>query len=277
MPSFSSYKELIDYGVAQLKTHEISNYKSEAEWILLKVINKQRTWLVMNFHESPDSIHMKNYMDMIYKRSDHIPLQVLLGEATFYGRDFNIFSDVFIPRQDSEIIIDICKKKKFQSALDLCSGSGCLGITLSLEYPASNVDLVEISDIAIENINSNIEKFGCENINVIHSDVGDVNFKKTYDIIISNPPYIDKTEIHNLHHTVRYYDPINALTDHGDGLSFYQKIFYLSESILNPGGSIILEFGNDQQINSILTIFKDFKHTLYKDRSNLYRALELTR
>ncbi|MAV89406.1 MAG: hypothetical protein CMG05_02295 [Candidatus Marinimicrobia bacterium] len=125
MPSFSSYKELIDYGVAQLKTHEISNYKSEAEWILLKVINKQRTWLVMNFHESPDSIHMKNYMDMIYKRSDHIPLQVLLGEATFYGRDFNIFPDVFIPRQDSEIIIDICKKKSFNLpsiyALDLAA------------------------------------------------------------------------------------------------------------------------------------------------------------
>ena len=159
----------------------------------------------------------------------------------------------------------------------MCSGSGCLGITLSLEYPASDVDLVEISDIAIENINSNIKKFGCNNINVIHSDVDDVNFKKTYDIIISNPPYIDKTEIHNLDHTVRYYDPINALTDHGDGLSFYHKIFYLSESILNPGGSIILEFGSDQQINSILTIFKDFKHTLYKDRSNLYRALELTR
>ena len=65
MPSFSSYKELIDYGAAYLKTHEISNYKSEAEWILLKVINKRRTWLVMNFHESPDSIHIKNYMDMI--------------------------------------------------------------------------------------------------------------------------------------------------------------------------------------------------------------------
>lgn len=119
MPSFSSYKELIDYGVAYLKTHEISNYKSEAEWILLKVINKRRTWLVMNFHESPDSIHIKNYMDMIYKRSDHIPLQVLLGEATFYGRDFNIFPDVFIPRQDSEIIIDICKKKSF-NLLSIC-------------------------------------------------------------------------------------------------------------------------------------------------------------
>jgi len=159
----------------------------------------------------------------------------------------------------------------------LCSGSGCLGITLSLEYPNSHIDLVEISDIAIENINSNIKKFGCNNINVIHSDIFDMNFKETYDIIISNPPYIDITEIHNLDHTVRYYDPINALTDHGNGLLFYHKIFHLSESILNPEGSIILEFGNDQQINSILTIFKDFKYKLYKDQSNSYRAIELTR
>ena len=113
MLSFSSYKELIDYGLAYLKTHEISNYKREAEWILLKVINKQRNWLVMNSHESPDSGHITNYIDMLYKRSDHIPLQVILGEATFYGRDFNIFPDVFIPRQDTEIIIDICKKKSF--------------------------------------------------------------------------------------------------------------------------------------------------------------------
>ena len=111
MLSFSSYKELIDYGLAYLKTHEISNYKREAEWILLKVINKQRNWLVMNSHESPDSGHIKNYIDMLYKRSDDIPLQLILGEATFYGRYFNIFPDVFIPRQDTEVIIDICKKK----------------------------------------------------------------------------------------------------------------------------------------------------------------------
>ena len=136
---------------------------------------------------------------------------------------------------------------------------------------------MEISDIAIENINSNIKKFKCNNISVIHSDIFDFNFEQTYDIIISNPPYIDKTEICNLDHTVRYYDPVNALTDHGDGLLFYHKIFDLSESILNPRGSIILEFGNDQQINSILTIFKDFKYTLYKDQSNSYRAIELTR
>ena len=120
MLSFSSYKELIDYGLAYLKTHEISNYKREAEWILLKVINKQRNWLVMNSHESPDSTHIKNYIDMLYKRSDHIPLQVILGEATFYGRDFNIFPDVFIPRQDTEIIIDICKKKS-SNLLSICA------------------------------------------------------------------------------------------------------------------------------------------------------------
>ena len=125
MLSFLSYKELINYGVEHLKIHEISNYKNEAEWILLNVINKQRTWLVMNFDESPESSHIKNYLDMIYKRSDHIPLQVILGEATFYGRSFNIFRDVFIPRQDSEIIIYICKKKSFNLrsiyALDLAA------------------------------------------------------------------------------------------------------------------------------------------------------------
>ena len=113
MLSFLSYQKLIDYGAEHLKIHEISNYKNEAEWILLNVINKQRTWLVMNYDESPDSSHIKHYLDMIYKRSDHIPLQVILGKATFYGRCFNIFPDVFIPRQDTEIIIDICKKKSF--------------------------------------------------------------------------------------------------------------------------------------------------------------------
>ena len=120
MRSFLSYKELIDYGAAHLKTHELSNYKREAEWILLKVINRQRTWLVMHFHESPKSGHIKNYIDMLYKRSDHIPLQVILGEATFYGRDFNIFPDVFIPRQDTEIIVDICKKKS-SNLLSICA------------------------------------------------------------------------------------------------------------------------------------------------------------
>ena len=119
MLSFLSYKELINYGAAHLKTHELSNYKREAEWILLKVINKQRTWLVMHFHESPESGHIKNYIDMLYKRSDHIPLQVILGEATFYGRDFNIFPDVFIPRKTLKSLLIYVKKSS--NLLSICA------------------------------------------------------------------------------------------------------------------------------------------------------------
>ena len=135
---------------------------------------------------------------------------------------------------------------------------------------------MEISDIAIQNMNTNIDKFHCEeHVNVIHSDILIFSPKKSYDLIVSNPPYIHKNDLTTLDPSVRYYDPEQALTDGEGGLQFYQRIFDLSGTTLNDGGRIILEFGFEKQIQQIINIFSGFEYIIYNDLSNTPRVIEL--
>ena len=102
---------LLDIGSKSLLDAHISNYKKETEWILLDIIGKDLGWLLVNKGYILDSNDIDTFLDHIYLRCNHVPIQLILGSATFYGRDFCIFPDVFIPRQDSEVIIDYLKKK----------------------------------------------------------------------------------------------------------------------------------------------------------------------
>ena len=110
---------MLEFGADQLKSNEISNYKKECEWILLNVIDKKLTWLLTNLNSVPTQKEINYFLDHIEKRKDHIPLQLIMGKATFYGRDFSIFPGVFIPRQSSDVIIDTLKKKISQRFLRL--------------------------------------------------------------------------------------------------------------------------------------------------------------
>jgi release factor glutamine methyltransferase len=111
MHSFPTLDSLLEFGKEYLCSHSISNYQQESSWILLHVMQRNFTWMYSHKNNKPTNKEIDDYLDMIYKRADHIPLQLILGLATFYGRDFTIYPDVFIPRQDTETIIDVCKKK----------------------------------------------------------------------------------------------------------------------------------------------------------------------
>ena len=101
MPSFNTIEDLLCFGANELKLNGISNYIKESEWILLYLLKQNSSWLIMNKENIPNDRNVADFIDCIYKRSDHIPLQLIMGKATFYGRDFSIFPDVFIPRPDS--------------------------------------------------------------------------------------------------------------------------------------------------------------------------------
>ena len=127
MSNFSTLDNLLAFGIVYLKNSNISNYKKEAEWLLLNIIDKNSTWFITNKNCEPTDIHIHNYLESIYKRSDHIPLQLIMGSASFYGRDFIVYPDVFIPRPDSETIIDIIKKKLLKRSLILGVEQAVLG------------------------------------------------------------------------------------------------------------------------------------------------------
>ncbi len=117
MHNLSTTQSLLDYGAKQLKKNGISNYKKEAEWLLLNIIKKDSSWILTNRSQALRDKEIDLFIDYIDCRSNHIPLQLIIGEATFYGRDFHISTEVFIPRPDSEIIVDVLKKKFFLQPL----------------------------------------------------------------------------------------------------------------------------------------------------------------
>ena len=182
------------------------------------------------------------------------PLQYVLGYSEFMGRRFRVTPDVLIPRMDTEILVDTVKEiltghKMDARILDLCTGSGCLTCALGHELPATKLVSVDISATALDICRKNIA------LNRLTSRVITVQADATsspplgigqFDMIVSNPPYIDSGEILTLDKSVRDYEPVWALDGGKDGLRFYKSIIKYWKSVLRPGGWLLFEVGEGQ-------------------------------
>ena len=211
--------------------------------------------------EIPDDIAEK-ITDIIKKRCEGYPLQYVLGEWDFWKYTFRVGEGVLIPRPDTETLIenilDICRKNKLQSPkiLDLCSGSGCIAITLDKEIPQSEVWAVEKYDSAFEYLEENIRLNNSE-VRAVKADVLSPETArkfKDFDIIASNPPYLTAEEMQDLQREVRA-EPETALYGGDDGLDFYREITPVWRNSLKTGGYISYEIGMNQH-NSVAEILK---------------------
>lgn len=184
-------------------------------------------------------------MAIVDRRLNHEPLDIIFGKTCFYGRDFIVTSDVLSPRLDSEVLIEEVKQIATPSShvLDLCTGSGALGITIKLECNCS----VTLSDISSKAINVSKDNMKLHNVelDVVSSDLFQ-NINGRFDIIVSNPPYIKTEVIESLDEEVRRFDPIIALDGGSDGLDFYRLISFDAKSYLNTNGYLLFEIGYDQ-------------------------------
>lgn len=192
-------------------------------------------------------------MELVSRRSEGYPLQYLLGEWEFYGYPFKVGEGVLIPRPDTETLIEqtlaVCSKMGNISPkiIDLCSGSGCIAVTLKKEIPEAEVSAVEISDKAIEFLKRNA-KLNNADITVIQGDVLDERLQQNlldFDIIVSNPPYLTKEEMNELQKEVTF-EPELALFGGNDGLGFYSRITSMWKNSLKTGGYLLYEFGMGQ-------------------------------
>ena len=224
---------------------------------------------------------------LISRREAGEPLQYIMGEADFYGRDFIVGEGVLIPRHDTETLIEGVKKyfapeEKF-SFLDFGTGSGCIAITILLEFKNSFAYMIEKSDKALTFAKKNLERYGftpyrdSPSVSARHLPVngeaeckesplnkGRCQFidrevkKSTIDLIISNPPYIPSGEISKLDRTVKDFEPSMALDGGTDGTDFYKMILSMAMKILKSKGYIIFEMGNLNQINIVKNFSDDF-------------------
>lgn len=219
---------------------------------------------------------------LVSERSKGYPLQYLLGEWDFWKYRFKVGEGVLIPRPDTETLIenvlDICRKNdlKTPKILDLCSGSGCIAITLSKEIPHSQLYAVENSDMAFKYLEKNIE-FQNADVKAIKADVlipETAEKFKDFDIIASNPPYLTAEEMRDLQKEVQA-EPESALFGGDDGLDFYRAITETWSKCLKTGGYICYEFGMGQHeaVSEILRLNNFININLTKDTGGIIRTV----
>jgi len=210
------------------------------------------------------------------------PLAYILGEWSFFGVPLKVSEKVLIPRDDTMAVAELALEKCMLFAkprvLDLCTGSGCIGIALAMEHPASAVTLADISEDALQIAAENVRSCGLDQrVSVAKADALQAvpPFLGKFDIIVSNPPYITAAEMPNLERSVRDFEPHLALFGGEDGLDFYRAICKNYANALAEGGYLIFEFGRGQEtaVEEIL-LKSNFEDLEFKtDTSNIIRAV----
>ena len=253
----STILDLLSFGRKKLK-QVTSNYKQESVWILSKVMKLDSSDLLI-FNQNVDKNKHDFFLKLITRRLNNEPLQYILESVYFYGHKFKINNSVFIPRQETEICIDILKSKAttYHNTLEVGCGLGCISITLVLEKICKNIDSIDVNNFAIQAAQDNAIDLRCKSVNFFQQNFFDIDYKKKYDLIVSNPPYIPISEIKDLDLEVKLYDPLQALTDYSDGLKFYKHLSVIGKDMLNDDGIICLEFGGEKQKKSIINIFEE--------------------
>lgn len=278
--------ELINWAVKTLEMADIKEAKFEAREIMMYVMKCNMCDLLNMRDKELDYINENDFMNIIKRRTTHYPLQYITGSTGFYGFEFLCEEGVLIPRFDTEnLVADALLETENQDktdVLDVCTGTGCVGITYKLmrEKSLHNNDEVTISDIsskAIELAGRNAVKLGAD-IKIVRSDLFGELGNARYDMIISNPPYIKTEDIKYLMKDVRDFEPMLALDGSSDGLEFYRRISNAAPEHLKVNGKIEFEIGSDEteSVKKILSEagFKDI--VCKKDLNGLDRIVKGT-
>lgn len=241
-----TYQEAVKKGERVLNLANIMDAKVDA-WMLFEMACKvDRNFYYLHMEEDITAEQQKEYEIAIKKRTEHIPLQYITGEQEFMGIKFKVNSNVLIPRQDTEVLVEEALKciSPEMKVLDMCTGSGCIAISIAKNIPSVEMHAVDISKQAI-NVAKENAKSNEVSVEFERSDLFD-NVSGKYDVIVSNPPYIPTAEIPKLMPEVGSFEPVEALDGKEDGLYFYRKIISECREYLNPEGTILFEIGCEQ-------------------------------
>lgn len=245
-----TYQEACRKAEQILAQQNIEDSQSDA-WILLEyVTGMTRTRYYVDGFKQMESEEEQKFFELIEKRSKRIPVQHLTGVQEFMGMEFLVNEHVLVPRQDTEILVEEAEKalKKVENdsicVLDMCTGSGCIPISLKIRNPQIKIQAADISKEALLVAVKNAEKLGAE-VEFTESDMF-TQIQGEFDLITSNPPYIPTKVIEGLEAEVRLHDPFHALDGKEDGLHFYRILAKESPRYLKDGGYLYMEIGHDQ-------------------------------
>ena len=247
-------KELFNLVKTKLSENSIDNCENEAYFIIEKALSLSRTDLLLNFNKEAIESEVQYALKVTSERIKGMPIQYCIGEWDFYGETYKVGEGVLIPRPETEelceIIIDELKNIDNPTAIDLCSGSGCIGLTVKKNVPSAKVFLVEKSREALKYLIQNASDI-CPNefVSIVNGDVlKPDSFEETFDqvdLIVSNPPYIKSAEIDTLQKEVQL-EPKMALDGGEDGYVFYRVLCSDWHRYLKDGGIMAFECGENQ-------------------------------
>lgn len=270
-----TYQEAVKNGEKVLKLANISDAKVDA-WMLFEMACKvDRNFYYLHMDEDITAEQQKEYEIALKKRAEHIPLQYITGEQEFMGLKFKVNSNVLIPRQDTEVLVEEALKRiqPGMRVLDMCTGSGCIAVSIAKNVPHIEMHAVDISKQAL-NVAKDNAKLNEVSVEFERSDLFD-HVTGKYDVIVSNPPYIPTSEIPKLMPEVGSFEPVEALDGKEDGLYFYRKIIAECKDYLNPDGMIFFEIGYEQgaDVSALLQEAGFSQVAVVKDLAHLDRVV----
>lgn len=283
-----TFHELLTQGIQLLMNAGIEEARLDA-WLLLEyTADISRAWYYAHPESEVNEKIVSEYLSLCQKRAEHIPLQHLTHQACFMGYDFYVDERVLVPRQDTEVLAEEAlhqlRNMRNPRILDMCTGSGCLLLSLLMELPDATGTGVDISAAALAVAERNRKNLELEKRAVlVQSDTfsGDYfqknsgNISLEYDMLISNPPYIPTEDIGKLMEEVRFHDPVLALDGREDGLYFYRRITEQAGKYLKPGGWLMYEIGCEQgaDVSAIMQGEGFAEVTVKKDLAGLDRVV----
>jgi release factor glutamine methyltransferase len=241
-----TYQEALDRGEKKLNMAGIADARNDAWLLLAMVCQIDHTFYYVHMEEQMDEELLDNYAALIRKRTERVPLQYITGEQEFMGLRFRVNSNVLIPRQDTETLVEEALKRiaPGMKVMDLCTGSGCVLISILKNCAGVEGWGYDISKQALLVAKENA-KLNDVAANFERSDLYE-NVTEQFDMIVSNPPYIPTDDIPALMPEVSQYEPSIALDGKDDGLHFYRKIIAGCREFLKPDGMLLFEIGCEQ-------------------------------
>ena len=245
----------------------VAEPRRDAELLLMRCLARDRAWLLTHSDELLTPAQATQYEQWIARRARHEPIQYITGEQEFYGLTFHVTPAVLIPRPETEHLVEAALARAPHDAplriADIGTGSGAIAIALAHTLPQANVTALDLSPAALSIAQNNAQKLGvADRTRFLESDLLQAVSGEHFDIIVSNPPYVPKSEI--LEPQVRDYEPATALYAGANGLDIYERLIPQAHAVLKPGGWLLMEIGHGQR-KALTALLKDWNEVSFVD------------
>tara|TARA_X000001036_G_scaffold276373_1_gene256663 strand:+ start:300 stop:1145 length:846 start_codon:yes stop_codon:yes gene_type:complete len=271
--------DLLNSGSRQLKNNNIISCRLDSEILLAKILNKKREKLLINLNKKVSQENVKYYKKLILRRASNEPIAYILEEKEFWSKNYYVNKNTLIPRPETELMVekisDYFKKKKNLNILDIGTGTGCILLSILSELKSSKGVGIDICKEAIKVATKNSIKHNLKHKSKFYRKSFTEIYNHKFDLIVSNPPYIERKELKNLKEDIKNFEPKLALDGGNDGLDVIRKVIYKSNEILKVKGMLALEIGNEQfkKVSIILKKNKFRIRFLIKDYRDNVRGI----